>query len=228
MSEYQSQEDIEGMMDEILGDAAPAADTGASGWLSTALSAAGELGQKGLQYQQSNKASADDKSKLDKSIQADIVWANAEAVLDLAQQSKDATKIAAAQALQGGAFSTAVTTAQGLTSGSASKRTAAAQAAATTAAQDALQNSTDLAKQAKMRAWQKVAAVAGAGGQATPADLAAAKKDEKDEKAKKGGGGNFLTAYYGGLPVYGWAIGGLTITTGLVLLVRSLRSKKRR
>lgn len=225
MSEYQSQDEVEGMMDEILGEGAPAASSDSSSWLTTALSAAGELGQKGLQYQQSKNADASDKSKLDKSIQADIAWANAEAVLDLAQQSKDATKIAAAQALQGGAFSTAVTTAQGLTSGSASKRTAAAQAAAATAAQDALQNSTDLAKQAKMRAWQKVAAVAGAGGQATPADLAAAKKDEK---AKKGGGGNFLTAYYGGLPVYGWAIGGLTITTGLVLLVRSLRSKKRR
>lgn len=229
---WRSQDEVNGLMDEVLGDDAAAKSGGGGGgggfdW-SMLIPATAEIAQKGIQtYQakeQAGKQSAEDKAKLDKAIQADAAWANAEAVLDLANSAKDASKIAAAQTLQQSAYAQAMAAGAGLSPASAGKRTAADQQAASDAAQDALSNPKDLAKQAKMRAWQKVVAVASAAAQPTPADQAAAAKYSREHG---GGGGSFLTKYHAGVPMWGWLVGGTVGVTGLGLLIRSLLKKKR-
>ena len=213
MTRFQSQDEVEGMMSEALGEEGGGFDYG------MIVPAVSELVQKGVQTYQTQekakKATADDKARLDKAIAADAAWAQAETTLDLAQASpvKDASKIAAAQVVQSGAFGQAVQSGVGLTPESAGKRAAAAQKAARDAASDALASPSDATRQARMRAWQKVAAVAAAGGGLGPGALAQRPTES----------GSFLTRYYAGIPVWGWGVGGVLVLTGGVLLLRALR-----
>lgn len=203
--------------DAILGDAA------AGGFdLSSLVSAAAELSQKGVATYEANQAS--DKTKKDqtaalaKASTADAAWASAEQMLDLANQSHDPTRVAAASALQQSAQSQALAAGATLTADSVAKRVAATHDAAAKAAQDSLSNPSDASKAALMRGWQKVAGSAGASGSASSA-LALA------HGGKGSSGPSFFTKVHAGIPTWGWMVGGAVTVTGLALLIRALRKK---
>lgn len=183
------------------------------------INAASELAQRGVNTyedeQKKQKAQADAQAQLAKAITADANWASAEAMLDLANQAKDPSRIAPAQALQSSAASKAASVGVGLPTDAVAKRVAAAQDAANKAAQDALASPKDTLKQATMRAWQKVAAQAGAlsAGPLAPSG------------GTHGGGhhGNWLTKQWGPMPVWGWgltAVGVVGVGALVVHLVR--------
>lgn len=212
---------------ELLGDAAPAAKPGSFD-PTFLINAASELAQGGANaYQSSQNADAAKKAAATASqhaITSDISWANAEQMLDITNQSKDPAKIAPAQALATSAQAASMTAGVGLSPDAVATRVAAAQTAATNAAQASLATPSDIAKAAMMRAWQKVAAQVISGsttGAATPAQAAA----NAAAIAKLGGhgGSSFLTAMYGGVPLWGILLGGTGILVGGVLLVKALR-----
>jgi len=211
---------------EILGDAIAKEALGFD--YGALISAAAEVSKEGVaagqKKQADDKAAKDSAAAAQKSIAADANWANAEQQLDLAQQSKDAGKIAAAQTLQSNAMSAAVSAATGLSPDAAGKRVAAATAASTKAAQDSLANPKDAGKAAFMRAWQKVASAATSGAAASgvsSTDIAKIKEQNSH------GDGNFLTKMHAGIPTWGWMVGGAGVALGVFLLVRSLSGKRR-
>jgi len=182
------------------------------------FNAAGEIVNKGIDYKQSQdaaaKTKADQGTALAKAIAADAAWANAEQVLDIANQSKDANRIAAAQALQQSDSSEAMNAGTSQDSDSTSKRVEAAQNALNNASQNSVSNPNDKAKAALVRAWQKVvsrAAVAPSGGGNPLSHFGGS------------GGTSWFTKVHGGIPTWGWMAGGAVTLTGLILLIRALR-----
>lgn len=193
------------------------------------VNAAAGLAQGGVAAAQAkqaeDKTNKDSAAALSKSMTADASWADAETQLDLAQQSKDQTRIAAAQSLQSSTMMAALQAGQAVTGDAVAKRVQAAQDAQKKAAQDSLSNPKDGAKAARMRAWQKVAAavVSGAGPVATQQAAAMSAASDKHEHEGKGGSPSFFTKQVAGLPVWGWGVGLLTLGTGTFFLVRALR-----
>lgn len=191
---------------------------------SSAIQAAAELSQKGVQAYQASQASdqakKDQAGALARATTADASWASAEQMLDLARTSHDPARIAAAQALQASAQQGALAAGAGLISDTVAKRVAAAQDAAKKAAQDSLNNPNDAAKAALMRAWQKVAASAGIVPSGSSGGLTLS-----DAHGGRGGGGgpSFFTKHYAGIPGWGWLVGGAVTVTGIGLLIRAMR-----
>ncbi len=217
--------------EQIVGEATGRSFVGASGSgfgqsggfdSSFLINAASELAQRGVNEYQSNEASNKSKSEvaaqLNKALAADANWASAEAMLELANQSHDPSRVAPAQALQMSAMNAAMSAGAGLPPDAVGKRVAAAQDAANKAAQDSLANPKDSLKAATMRGWQKVvSAAASSGGAAGAAALA------KGGGKFGGGGGNWLTAKFGPMPVWGWGLTTIGVVVGGVLLVKALR-----
>jgi hypothetical protein len=195
---------------------------GSSGFDSSFLiNAAAELAQRGVnQYEsseQDKKTQAATIVQLNKAIAADAQWAGAEAMLDLANQSKDPSRVAPAQALQMAAMSSAMSVGAGLSGDAASKRAASAQDAANKAAQEALASPKDSLKQATMRGWQKVMASAISSGAMVPGAHGG------PGKFGGAGGGNWLTAKFGPMPVWGWGLTAVGVVVVGTLVVKSLR-----
>ncbi len=192
---------------------------GAFDWGSV-INTAAEAANKGVQYDAQKKAeqkvASDSNVAAQKAITADAAWASAEQQLDLATQSHDMGRIAPAQALASQTMAAAMAAGAGLSADAQGKRVGAAQKAASAAAQAALSAPADAAKGALSRAWQKVTSGAIASGGTGTLDLS---------KHGGGAGGNWLTSVHGGLPVWGWGIGGVTAVTLLALIIRALRRK---
>ncbi len=171
--------------------------------------AAGEMVQTGVSayeaQQAKNRAEADTKARLAKALQADVQWAEAEAVLAVALQGGNPQQIAAAQISAQVAQQSANLAGMGLPADAANKRSEYAQRAASEAL-----NSSDPNRFARASAWQKVAAAAQMGG------------------ALFGGGGqfggaslpSFLTRKFAGVPVWGWGSLVLVAGTATWLLLR--------
>lgn len=185
------------------------------------IDAASELTKGGISSYQSSQASdAANKAAAAaaaKSVSADAGWAAAERDLDIAHQSGNAQQIASATALESAMKNAAAATAAGLTPAAQQQRAAAATKAVQNAASDSLASPNDNAKAATMRAWQLVAAQVAAGAALAPNNPAApgsalAKHVET--------GGNFFVKNVGGVPVWGWTLGGAAVLTGVVLLLR--------
>lgn len=182
------------------------------------IDTAAELSKRGVDTYQDDQKKQKDQAQvamqLQKAIAADANWANAEAMLTLANESHNASQIAPAQALQSSAMSAAMSAGTGLPSDAVAKRVAAAQDAANKAAQDALANPSDALKQATMRGWQKVLAAAGSSGTSL-----------SPSGGGRGhvGGGNWLTKKWGPMPVWGWGVTTLGVVTAGVLVVKMLR-----
>jgi len=189
------------------------------------INAAAEITERGVQYKQdqdaASKAAKDVAARTQRAITADAAWAGAEATLDLAQQSGNAQQIASAQALAQAAAASALASGVGLPQDAIDKRVAAAQDGAKKAAQDSLSAPSDAAKAAKMRAWQKVAiSAASAPATPSPASTAMVPAGGGGHMRAAGGGENIFTKSYGGVPGWGWALGGAGVLTGLILLLR--------
>ncbi len=170
------------------------------------------------QYQ---KSDAEDKAKtakttaISKSIAADVAWANAEAQVVLAAVSP--TALASAQTVLAVAKQDAQTAAAALDDDGMAKRCKAAQDALKAAANAAASAPNDLAKQVKMRAWQKVADACGS----------SSSSDSSSDKPKNGesGFGSFFTSMHGGLPVWGWGLVGVGGVAALVLIVKAMKKR---
>ncbi len=185
------------------------------------INAAAELADRGVSYEQQKSSSAktagDNDAKLQRAITADAAWAGALATLDIAQQGGDKQKVAAAQALANSAQATSASVGAGLPQELIDKRVQTAQAGANRAASESLAAPSDLAKTAKMSAWQRVAVAV-----ATPQAMTSALVPNPN--AFQYGGArpteNFLTRSYGGVP--GWGIGlvGAAALTGIIMIIR--------
>jgi hypothetical protein len=210
---------------EILGETivaevagAPASGFGGGFDSSFLINAASEVAQRGVttveQKQAAERSAKDVAAQLQRAIAADAAWASAEQLLDLASQSRDPTRVAAATSLAQSTSAEASGASAGLTPEAVGKRVSAATAASKQAAQDSLAAPGDPAKAALVRAWQKVAARAAVGPQ-VPGGFGGAGPGH-------GGalGGSFLGKMYGGVPVWGWGIGGVAIFGGLFMLLR--------
>lgn len=218
------------IVNELMGQAAPAAAAKPGTFDPTFLiNAAAELAQGGANaYQSSQNADAARKAAATASqhaIASDIAWANAEQMLDIANQSKDPTKIAPAQALATSMQAASMAAGAGLSADAVAARVQAAQTAATNAASASVAAPSDIAKASMVRAWQKVASqvISGStsGAALTPAQAAA--NAAAISKLGGHGGSSFLTKMYGGVPLYGLVLGGMGILVGGVLLVKALR-----
>lgn len=180
--------------------------------LSSLVSAAAELSQKGIatyeQHKAGEKTKAEQSAALAKAIAADAAWANAEQMVELTKGD------AAASALQASASQEAMSAGAGLSADSTSKRVAAANKAAKEAAQDSLAHPQDKGKSALMRAWQKVA---------SRAAVSPMSDSGGGFHGKGSGGTSFFMTKHAGIPTWGWLAGGAVVTTGLILLLRSKR-----
>lgn len=187
-----------------------------------AISAAANVAKTGVEQKQAHDAA--DKSKRDsdtavaKSLTADAAWANAEANLELAQG--DATSSAAARVMQASARHDADAAAAALQGDGIGKRCKAAQDNLKTMTDAASAAPKDIAKQAKMHAWQKVVASCGP----APAEGGG---ESGGGKATDGSFLSLLTAKRAGLPVYLWVGGGVATLTVVLLIARGMMNKKR-
>lgn len=174
----------------------------------TGITAAAELLSRGVAtYQKSDadkKTAADAGKAADKAIASDSAWADAEELAIISP--KDAARRAIADAAAASSAQAGI----GLPQAAADKRCIAAKAAVVAATKAA---SADTSKLPRLKAWQKVSAVACAGA---PAAAAAA-----DEKAR-GAGGNFLSRYGTTIALVG---GGVVVLTGVFLLIRSMKKR---
>lgn len=212
---------------EILGDqilAEVSGDDGPSTGFNPdfLINAAAELTKRGVSEYQTREANEktkkDSAAALARAIAADANWANAEALLDIATQSKDASRIAPAKALQQSAQQAARNAGASLSSDGQNQRISAAQSAADKAATEALGAPSDTLKQARMRAWQKVVTAA------MVSNAPASKGGDADIiPSKQHGSGNFLMKAAGPLPVWGWGVVGLTALAGVGVLVKLIR-----
>jgi hypothetical protein len=170
-----------------------------------------------------DKASKDSTAAAAKSLNADAAWADAETQLDLANQSKNSTQIAAAQSLQSSTMMAALQAGTGLPADAVTKRVQAAQDAQRKAAQDSLSNPKDTAKAARMRAWQKVAAAVGGGGAMMPSAGSAPGGADSHGHHGSDDQPSFFTKHVAGLPVWGWGLVITVVGAGTALLVHKLR-----
>ena len=188
---------------------------------STLLDAASEVSKAGLKdYQDSqnagkNQAATD--AATSKAISADAGWAAAEASLTIAQAGGNSQQIASAQALESAAKMSSMQSGAGLPAAAQTARVTAAQNSAKQAAQASLSAPSDAAKSAQMKAWQLVAASVASPTGSVPGAPGAGPHGGHES------GGNFLTKKVGGMPVYGWVLGGGVAVTGIVLLIKALR-----
>ncbi len=210
---------------EVLGDAASSAAGGGFNW-GTLINAAAEAANQGVKYdadqKAQKKASADSAAALARAAAADAAWASAEQQLDLAQQSGDPGRIGPASALQSQAIQAAMAAGATLSADAQAVRAAAVRKAATAAAQAAVSSPKDTAKAALSRAWQKVAAGASFGGAGSDGAISRVPSSYGDY-----GHESWFVKRHAGLPTYVWIGGGVTIGTGLILLLKSLLSSKR-
>lgn len=210
-------EDYEVLGEQIVNDLMGAGAGLDSGFL---VSAASELAARGVNTYQEKQAADKVKADAQKAISADNVWASAEANADIASQGKDAQKITTTRALADAAARDADVAASGLTPDGVTMRCAAANASAKLAAENSSAATKDVAKAALMRAWQKIAAKCSSSASGSGALSAFG-------GGGAGGGSSFLTKMHAGIPTYGWILGGGVVLTGGILLIKSLRKKRR-
>ena len=190
------------------------------------INAAAELISRGISTHQAKEEakqkSAATAAQLERAIAADVAWANAEVMLETASASKDPQKIAAAQSLASSSQSAAAIVGIGLAPEASAQRITKAQDTAKKAAEASYADPKNLGKAAAMRAWQKVAS-------AVVTSTAQAPGGEQALQLANVGGTSFLDVMrrrYGGVPVWGWAVGGLGLTFGLTLFIRALRKRR--
>ncbi len=205
---------------EILGEEIVREVTGAApgpGFdTSFLVSTAAEAASRGISTYEQKKAaeaaSRDAKSKLDRSILADIAWADAEAGLVYAAKTGDPTKVAAGEALVQVTRSEALAAGAALTPALAEKRVSAARKSLAEAARDSSAAPSDASKASRVSGWQKV--LAAASQQALPV------QSEVPGQISRSGTSSFLTKMHYGVPAWGWAAGGVLVLTGLYLALR--------
>lgn len=167
------------------------------------------------------KAKSDSDAAVAKAINADAQWQNAEANLELAQ--KDAVAKAAATIQRNRWYAEATTAGAALQGDGILKRCKAANDAMSNAMSAASAAPKDIAKQAKLHAWQKVVSACEAVPKPAtdsgdkPADTALVKTESS---------GSWITAKKAGLPVWGWGLVGVGGLGALILVIRMMRSKK--
>jgi hypothetical protein len=191
------------------------------------INAAAELLNRGVatyeQKEAEKKSAAAQQVALANALSADISWANAEVMLDQANQTKDPQKIMAAQALDSQAAGAAMTAGAALNADSSAKRVKQAQDMAKQAAEKSLADSKNAGLASAMRAWQKVASAAIQQTSQMPGgDMALA-------RTRGAGGGSFMDAMrskFLGIPVGGWLIGVPALGIGGTLLFKALRRRK--
>ncbi len=200
---------------------------GEEGTTGTVFNVLSEMVNKGVniyktQEEEGKKKEAEKKSAIDvdmrtrQSIAADAAWAGAEANLDLAVNSpvKDAQRISAAQVLVQSAKSKALSVGSGLPSTATQKRIDTVQSSAQRAAEESFSAPQDMAKAAKMRAWQKVSSAV--------SDLSLSPVI----KQSYGGGSSFLSQSYKGIPMWGWGLGGAAVLVGGIMFIKSMKKRK--
>jgi hypothetical protein len=212
---------------ELMGEA-PIVGAGPQLDAQAGISAAAELISRGVNTYQAKedakKSAAAQQVATANALSADISWANAEVMLETANNSKDPQKIMAAQSLASTAAAGAMSAGMSLSTEAAAKRISAANEMAKQAAEKSYANPKNVGLAAAMRAWQKVSAAAMQQTSQLPGGSNAL------ELARlSGGGGGFLDAMkkkYAGIPLGGWLIG-VPVTGGLIaLIVKALRRRK--
>ena len=211
------------MVSEVMGQTPPAKPGFDAQF---GINAAAELLSRGIATHENKeaakKAAADSKSAGDRAIQADVAWANAEVMLETANLSKDPQKIAAAQFLVQNAQQTSMAATMGMPTDALARRISAANDAAKKAAEASYGSPANAGLKAAMNAWAKIAAAVSSFAAQQPGGALAL------QQAGQGGSFlDFMKRKYGGVPVWGWTVGGAGAATGLILLVKSLRKGRR-
>ncbi len=201
---------------EVLGNVVAAEAVGEDGGLNAqfGINAASELLSRGVATYEKKKADDEakrnDETKLQNAIAADVAWANAETMLNLAQPAQKPS----AQVVAQSAMSTALAAGSGLSDASAQKRLASAQKAASDAAKSSYADSKSQAKSAAMKSWQKIAATLASGGGSS----SSSSKSLVPSMAN-------LHKGLGNIPTWGWVAGGVVVAGGLYLIVRAMRKR---
>lgn len=205
---------------DILGQQVVAEVMGEGGKLDAqfGINAVAELASRVANTVESKKADEQAKKDADAKLRAvtnaDVAWANAEAALAVAQPDQKA----AAQVLVQSAQTAALAAGMGLSAELQQKRLLQAQKAAADAAQASLKDPSHKVKAATMAAWQKIVAAIAQQALSQPASTALTTTTPTP-------GQNFFTRQYGGVPVWGWAVGGTALVGGIYLVVRALKRR---
>lgn len=207
------------MVNEVMGQAPPAKPGFDAQF---GINAAAELLSRGIatheNKQAAQKAAAESKAAGDRAIQADVSWANAEIMLETANLSKDPQKILSAQALVQSAQQNAINASYGLPTDALARRISTANDMAKKAAEASYEDSGNAGKAAAMRAWAKISAAVSAFAAQSPGGALALQQVGRGSSFL-----DFMKRKYGGVPVWGWTVGGLGVATGLSLVIRAMR-----